>query len=138
MSRGERLGKRGGNLDNALHGATSLGDQTLKGMPLDEFHGEKVDAVGFLDREHRNDVRVVEGSDRASLAEARQTLGIVRHLGGKHLEGHVAAELGIGGTVHLSHAACADRGCNPIPLEYGVQVAHGIEPSSSYELDIAA
>jgi hypothetical protein len=31
----------------------------------------------------------------------------VRHFGGQHLECHVAAELRVGGAIHLAHAARA-------------------------------
>jgi hypothetical protein len=54
---------------------------------------------------------VVESGDRAGLAlEALEPLRARRHLGRQHLEGHVAAELGVGGAVDLAHPADADRG----------------------------
>ena len=42
--------------------------------------------------------------------EARHALGILREAGGQHLDGHVAPELGIGGAIHLAHAALAELG----------------------------
>ena len=52
---------------------------------------------------------MVEGGDGAGFAlEAGEPIGIARQLGGQHLERDVAAELRIGGAIHLAHAACAE------------------------------
>jgi len=115
VRRRERVGQRTGNFDDLLDGKAALRDQAVERLPLDQLHGEKVDAVGFLDREDSDDVRVIEGGDGASFTlEARQALGIVRHLGGQHFECHVATELGVSGAVYLAHAAGVDCGGNPI------------------------
>jgi len=53
--------RRGRGLD----GETVLGDHAIKWLPLDQFHGKKVDAVAFLDRVQSHDIRMVEGGNGA-------------------------------------------------------------------------
>ena len=56
------------------------------------------------------DVRVVEGRQQLRLAlEAGEPLGILREVGGQHLDGDVAAEPGVARSIHLAHAAGAER-----------------------------
>ena len=50
----------------------------------------------------------------ASRSEAGEAVGVLRELGGEHLEGHVPPELRVGGAVDLAHAAGADRGRDPV------------------------
>ena len=53
---------------------------------------------------------MVEGGDGPRLAlEAREPIGIARHLRGQHLEGDVAPELGVVRAIHLAHSARAER-----------------------------
>jgi len=57
------------------------------------------------------DVRVVEGGEQLRLAlEAGEALGILRQLGRHHLDRDLAAELRVGGAVHLAYASRAE-GC---------------------------
>ncbi len=42
--------------------------------------------------------------------QALQSLGILGQLGRKHLDGHLALELGVVGEVHLSHPALPQLG----------------------------
>ena len=78
--------------------------------PLDELHSHERNTTVFLDGEDGHDVRVVERGDGASFpAEARQPIGVGRHLLRQDLEGHVAAELGVGGAIHFAHSARAQR-----------------------------
>ena len=126
VRRGERLGKSVGDLDDLLDGKAARGNAVFQRLPLDQFHGQKMDAVGFLDRVERDDVRVVEGGDGAGFAlEARQAFRIARHFGRQHLESDVTAEFGVGGAIHLAHAAGADRGGDPV---MGERTAEQIEP----------
>jgi hypothetical protein len=54
---------------------------------------------------------MVEGGQGAGLApEGVETLGVRGHLGGKDFGGDLAAELRVGGPVHLAHAVFADGG----------------------------
>ena len=68
-------------------------------------HQEQLSAR-LLEAMDRRDVRVVERREQLRLAaEAGQPLGILRHLGGQHLEGHLAPELRVRGAVDLAHTA---------------------------------
>ena len=63
-----------------------------------------------LEAVERRDVRVVERGEHARLAlEARQALGVLRHLVEQELDRHLAAEPGVAGAVHRAHAALAER-----------------------------
>jgi len=115
MGRSERLSKGVRDFDDLLDGKAARGNAAFQGLPLDQFHGQKVDAVGFFNRVQRDDMRVVEGGDGAGFAlKARQTLGIARHFGRQHLESDVTTEFGVGGAIHLAHATRPDRGGNPV------------------------
>ena len=50
------------------------------GSPFDQFHGDEVDVIGFLDRVDRHHVGMIECGDGASLAlEAGESIGIIGH-----------------------------------------------------------
>jgi len=71
--------------------------------------------IGLLDRVDRHYVRMIECSDSASLPlEAGQPVGVAGHVEGQDLEGYIAPELCVGCAVHLSHAACANYGADPV------------------------
>ena len=80
-----------------------------------ELHRQEVGgrAVGqrrALEAVDVGDVGVVERGEQFRFAlEARQALGILRQLSRQHLDRHLAAELRVGGAVHLAHAAGAER-----------------------------
>jgi len=40
-------------------------------------------------------------------------LRIAAEARGQHLDGNLAAELGVGGAIHFAHAACAELGGDP-------------------------
>src|ERR1700675_2360570 len=113
MLRSQSRGHRTGNLADALDGETVRGDQAIEWLPLDQFHGEKVDAVAFLDRVQSHDIRMVEGGNGASLAmEPCEPVGILRHLSGQNLDCDAATQLGIRRAVHFSHTTGADGRLN--------------------------
>ena len=58
-----------------------------------------------------------DGEELRLALEAGEPLGVLRHLGGQHLEGHLAPELRVGGAVDLAHAARAERGGDPVVRE---------------------
>src|SRR5258706_11634009 len=58
--------------------------------------------------------------------KSSQALGIAGHVLRQDLEGHVAAELAVGGAIHLPHSACANRSVNAVVRECA---ADHIEPS---------
>ena len=110
VRRPERVGERGGNLDEPRDRQRSLGDDEVERPALDELHGQEVDAARLLHRVDRHDVRVVQRGHRAGLAlESLEPFRARRHLRRQHLESHVAAELRVPRAVHLSHPARADR-----------------------------
>ena len=84
-------------------------------LSLDELEDEEELPVRLLEPVDGGDARVVERREELRLApEAGEALGVLRELGGEHLEGHLAPELRVGGAVHLAHPAGADRGGDPV------------------------
>ena len=87
---------------------------------LDELHRQEVDAVRFLDRIDRDDVRMVEGGDGAGFAlEAGEPLGIIAPFHPGALQRDSAPEPGVAGSV-VSFLECAGapppaRGRRPMP-----------------------
>ena len=88
--------------------------------PLDQLHRQEPDAVLILDRIERDDIRVVEAGHGARLVfESRQAFGVRGHVGRQHLERDVTTEAAIARTVHLAHAARAERGDDLVLTEPG-------------------
>src|ERR1700732_874777 len=112
---GQRLGQRAGNLDDAFDWQAIRRDQPIQRLSLDQFHGEKVAAVGFVHRIQRYNIRMVECGDRASLAlEPGQSFGIAGNIRRQDLERYVAPQLRIGRAIHLTHSARANCGVDPV------------------------
>ena len=109
---GQGLGERRAAISRIRSsGSPPSGIDAVEGLALDELHGEEVDAVRLLDGVDGDDPGVVEGGQRLGLApEALEPLRARGHLGGQHLERHVATELRVGGAVDLAHPAGADGG----------------------------
>jgi hypothetical protein len=83
-----------------------------------ELHREKRNAAVFLDRVDRDDVRMVDGSDRLCLAlEALTPLGVRGRQLGKELQRHLAMQPGVFGDEDLSHAALPERADDDIVIE---------------------
>ena len=102
---GERVGQRVGDVEDPLDRQAALGNGAVEGLALDELHREEVDALGFFNREDRDDAGMIEGGQGLGLAaEALQAIRACGHPGGQHLERHVAPELRVGGAIHLAHA----------------------------------
>ena len=109
MRCGKGIGQSACNLDDLRDGKAVGRNQAIKWLPIDQLHGEKVDAVGFFDRKDGHDIRVIQRGYGAGFAlKAGQALGIMRHSRGEHLDGDVAAETWIAGAKDLSHTAGAD------------------------------
>ena len=108
---GEGVGELRPDLEQSLQRQATLGDEAVERLPLDELHRQEVDAFGLLDGEDADDARVVESGERLGLPlEALPPLRVRGHLGRKDLEGHVAPQLRVGGTVDLAHSPGADPG----------------------------
>src|ERR1019366_2023726 len=64
------------------------------------------------------DVRMVESGDNTSFPlEAGKAFWIAGHLWWQYFKGHFAAEFRVGGAIHLTHSARADRSGDPIMRE---------------------
>ena len=50
--------------------------------------------------------------DACLTLESRHAVGIVTERFGQELDGDTAAQLGVGGLIHITHAAAAEVGCN--------------------------
>jgi hypothetical protein len=108
---GEGLGEPGGDLQDLGGRESAFRDQAIEGLPLDEPHRQKVDAVHLLDGVDGDDPGVVEGGERLDLTpETIDSLRACGHRGGQDLESHLAPEPRVGGAVHLAHPAGPDRG----------------------------
>jgi len=83
-----------------------LVEQVLERRAGDVFHHEVVQSAFALDAVDRNDVRVVElGGRFRLLLEAAHDLLVLRHVGGQHLDRHVALERQVVRQEHGPHAA---------------------------------
>jgi hypothetical protein len=97
-------------------------------LPLHQLHRQEEEAVSFLDRVNRDDIRVVEGGDGTRFTfESRPAVGIARRLVRQDLERDLASELRVFGQVDFAHAAGAQRAQDAIVREGlpGRQRTHG-------------
>src|SRR5262249_45355336 len=80
-----------------------------------QLENQKVNAARLLESVDRRDVGMIQGSQQPRLAlEPCQPLRIARKGLRQNLDRHVASEHGIGGAVHLPHAALAQFRFNPV------------------------
>src|SRR5687767_2728831 len=99
----------------AVPNAPSFFQQTSQRAPLDVFRGEEELLVGLPELVDGEDVRVIEGRDRAGLLlEAPRPLAIEGEVGGQDFEGDAAAEPPVRGEVDGSHPADADGAENDV------------------------
>ncbi len=79
---------------------------------------------------------MVERGEGLGLAlEAREALGIARHVGGQHLERDVASELRVGRAIDLAHSAGADGGGDAVVGERAADHPDAIIASIPEALD---
>jgi len=65
-------------------------------------------------------VRILECGQQLRLAlEPRQPFGIPRHFDGQHLDGHVALQSRVVGSVHLAHATGAEAARDLVVAQFG-------------------
>ena len=134
VRRSQRLGQRAGNLDDAFDGQAIRRDQLIQRLSLDQFHGEKVDAAGFFHRIQRYNIRMVECGDHAGFAlEPGQAFGIAGNIRRQDLKRHVAPQLHIGGAIHLTHPARANRGVDPV---MGERAVNQFEPPARHQVKV--
>ena len=96
-------------------------------LALDELEHQVRLPVRFLEAVDGGDVGVVErGEDLRLALETSEPLGIARHIGGQHLDRHLAVELGVGRPVDLAHSARAEGRDDLVRAEpHATRQAHG-------------
>ncbi len=111
VGRGHRVGHGDGEREEALHREAARRDRLAERLALDELHRQEAEPVLLLEGAvEGDDAGVAQRGDRLRLAlEALDLLGVRRHLGRQHLEGHAAVEPGVERQVDVAHAPRADR-----------------------------
>jgi len=95
-----------------------LSDAISKRGSLYQLQHECLDAVGVLKPVDRRDVGMIQGGQDFRLAlEAGEPLRISGHRGGQHLDGDRPFQVGVNGSVDLTHPAHADLGDDFISTE---------------------
>ena len=115
VGRVQRVGDFFGQFQYLFQGEMFFAEQMLQRLPLQQFHGDEMLAVGFVDFVNRADVRMVErGGGEGFALEAFAGGGIVFHLGRQKFQRDVAAQLEVLGFVHHTHPAAAQLRQNPV------------------------
>jgi hypothetical protein len=92
------------DLDGLVDGDRPPPEALLEVLALDQLQREEGLPLGLLEPVDGGDVGVVEGGEEVGLAlEAGEALGVLHDLGGQHLDGHFAVEVGVGGPIDLAH-----------------------------------
>ncbi len=109
------IGQGDGDLEDPLQGHAGRGDQLGEPLALDQLHGEEADTLGLLDRVDRDDVGMIQRGQGLGLPlEAVEPLRICGQLGRQHLQGHLAVEAQILGTINLAHTARTELFQDPV------------------------
>ena len=110
VGRGQAVGDLGPVLDGLLQREPAGAQPLAQRLALEQLRDHVGDAAFEADVEDREDVRVVEGARRPRLAlEALEPVGVDRGRARQHLDRDVAAEAGVAGAIHLTHASCAEQ-----------------------------
>jgi len=119
LVRGGQAARRLGGVVDGLARRYGPGRQPLaQGLALEQLHHhERRTAVG-ADVEDRADVGVVQRSGGTGLLlEPSDTLGVAGKIGEDDLDGDIAAQAGVVGTVDLARSADSERGDDPVRSE---------------------
>src|SRR5262249_33441308 len=85
---------------------------------FNQLEHEAADAAFVCDAVNAGNVGMIQRGEQLRLAsETCYATGILRDGGVQNLDGHVAPELGVAGTVHFAHAAGAERGLDLVYSE---------------------
>ncbi len=111
----ERVGDLAGDGERPSEGKRPAGEALRQGLPRRQLHDQEMDRravdLGLVQLVDAGDVRVVERRQHLGLAlEPGEALGVGGERLGQHLDRHLAVEPGVGGPVHLAHAALAQLG----------------------------
>jgi hypothetical protein len=110
MRGGEPFSQLQRKIDSLVDGGRAAFDALAQFLAIDEFHDEKANVGGVFETVDTGDVGVLQSGERSRFAiETRQSLGVSGHLGGEDLDGDIATELAVAGTIYLTHAAFAER-----------------------------
>ena len=83
----------------------SARDAVSQRLAVDQFEHQRLDTIGVLESVNRADVGMIQRGQHPRFSlEARAPLSIAREYGGQHLDGDLAAELGIARAIDLTHA----------------------------------
>ena len=105
VGRFERIGDLKAERQQLVHFHGLPAHLLRQGLALQQLHDDEVPPFVLFNGVDGADVRVIERGSGARLAlEALQQLAVLGHFRRKKLQGHAAAELGILGFVHHSHA----------------------------------
>jgi hypothetical protein len=84
-----------------------------KRRPVDQFHDERVDGLGFLETVDLCDVGVIHSREESRFTlESGQPIRIGRKLRRQNFDRDVAPELRIAGAIDFSHRTRAERATN--------------------------
>ncbi len=121
MCGGQPIRDRQGDIEGLAPGQASLASQPLaERLALQKLRDRVVDVAFRTEGEDGQNMRMGERRQGLRLAfEALDGLGILGEAFGKHLDRHVAVELGILGAVNFSHPACTERRNDLVPSEPG-------------------
>ena len=111
------------NLDRVVHCFT-MGDGTAiqdlaEAFPFEEFGDQKRSAVMLADVVEGEDVRMAQSGDGPGfLLEPAEALRIGGKRRREDLDCDIAAQAGVAGSIHFTHAAGADQGNDFIGAEF--------------------
>ncbi len=106
----ERCGDVTGDRERRRDRRACLSKPLGQRLAFDQLQHERANAVDIFEAINRADVRMIERRQNPGLAlEARHLIRASRRGAGDHLDGDVAAELGVTRPVHLAHAARPDE-----------------------------
>src|SRR5262245_31174340 len=117
---------------NAADRQPARTNQRREIRPLDHLHRQKTDSTRFFDRVQRDDVRMVETRYGLGFTlEAREALRRRGQRFGEQLDGDVAVQTRVVGTINLAHPSRAERRKDFVESEPGSGGERHGEDSSS-------
>src|ERR1700687_2480142 len=93
-------------------------------LPLQQFHGDEVSSIGFVNLVDSADVRMVQrGRSFGFPLETAEGLCVVGQFVGKELQGNMATELEVFRLIHNAHAPATDLAVDAV---MGNRLTHGL------------
>ncbi len=114
----ERFANLCGDCERNVRGNRAVGDPVAKRLAVRQFHHDRADAAAFFEPVDGADAWMVErGEDFGLTPEPGHPINVGRHCLGQDFDGDPPLQLGVGGAVHLTHAALADLGFEFVDTE---------------------